>query len=646
MRLTTALVTIASALVLACSSQVEAVPVVAGYLLINPTTGPARLKALADNAANIPINRVFLAFARPGMVYVPGSNTLQYVGLNYANTPDYGFADLKTRVTALQAAGVEVFLSVGGWNYGCFPYLYTYYSVGGYGTTTPNYYKIQENGGSLAACTEANMWCYTCEPKSEGTVLGDFDIFPEPSNSSTWQAAQKYVTAQAGGEAPVFHPEMVPGKTWTDPVTKISNLVPGTDYYVKQNRDPYQDLVYLAKDLGLAGVDIDYEEMWHADYYKVGPATGPWTSNQTVYKYAAIMRDVMVNIQAIKPSIKLATAASAAGGLSTNWWGGNLKNIWYNVHKWYPEVYNFLAVGSNAGGVNVMTYDLSNNQQYYECPDSNTCSLSQQVNYYMKGYADNSMPATVGYEIGIPAYPASDHDPTHQLPLTQSELTSILNVQGKNGGFFWELYKPAGSTANLDVTTAAQQICKAALGASTPRCSGVIPQPGGTVPSSSAPGTATATATDTKTVAPTTAVPVPTTTQGSNTCSAAPWSASATYNANAQVSYNGRLYTAQWWSQNNIPTAGVPWVDNGPCTGSTGPSTANPTATPTPGGGNCAGASAYSASTAYSGGAKVTYGGFIYTAQWWTQGETPGTAASWIKGAACSATLRRRHYKN
>ncbi|KAF9583849.1 hypothetical protein BGW38_008341, partial [Lunasporangiospora selenospora] len=448
MRLTTALVSIASAVILAVTTTVVAEPAVSGYLLFNPNDGPAKLKALADNAANIPINRIFLSFARPGMVYVPGSNTLEHVGLNYINSGDYGFADLKAQVAKLQAGGVEVFLSVGGWNYGCFPYLYAYYSVGGYGTTTPNYYKILQNGGSLAGCTEANMWCYTCEPKWQNTVLGDFDIFPEPSHSPTWQEAQAYVVSKAGGQPPVFHPEMSPGSLWTDPKNNKVNLVPGSDLYIKQKRDPYQDLVYLAKDLGLVGVDIDYEEMWHADYYKVGPSTGPWTNHQTVYKYAAIMRDVQINIQAIKPSIKLGTAASAAGGLSSNWWGGNLKNIWYLFYKWYPDVYNYIAAGANSGGVNVMTYDLSNNQQYHECPEPGICSLSQQVNYYMQSYALNNMTATVGYEIGIPAYPDKDHDPTHQLPLVQTELSGILAAQGTKGGFFWELYKPPGAAGN------------------------------------------------------------------------------------------------------------------------------------------------------------------------------------------------------
>lgn len=58
------------------------------------------------------------------------------------------------------------------------------------------------------------MWCYTCEPKSENTVLADFDIFPEPQDSETWKQAQKYITdlsAKAGKEKPVYHPEIVPG---------------------------------------------------------------------------------------------------------------------------------------------------------------------------------------------------------------------------------------------------------------------------------------------------------------------------------------------------------------------------------------------------------------------------------------------------
>ncbi|KAF9135035.1 Chitinase 1 [Linnemannia schmuckeri] len=161
--------------------------------------------------------------------------------------------------------------------------------------------------------------------------------------------------------------------------------------------------------------------------------------------------------------------------------------------------------------------------------------------------------------------------------------------------------------------------------------------PSTTTTTSTRTTTTTITTTVTSTT-PTRTTTIPTTTPGP--CSAPYWSATATYGAQAQVSYNGRLYTALWWSQNNIPTDGAPWSDNGPCSG-TAPS---PTATPPSG--SCGSVGGWSSSTAYSGGAKVSYAGFIYTAQWWTQGETPGSASVWVKGAACTGTLRRRLYAN
>merc|ERR1719361_1140620 len=134
--------------------------VVGGYILMERQGAdgePIGLKAMAKLAAaakTIPINRLWVAFFSPDMVYVPGSNTLANTGLHINNkSSDAGFAELKKYIGMLEAGGVEVFLSMGGWNYNCWPYMYTRYSVGGYGTHTPNYWKIQQYGGcSIDGC--------------------------------------------------------------------------------------------------------------------------------------------------------------------------------------------------------------------------------------------------------------------------------------------------------------------------------------------------------------------------------------------------------------------------------------------------------------------------------------------------------------
>ncbi|KAG0223538.1 Chitinase 1 [Actinomortierella wolfii] len=151
----------------------------------------------------------------------------------------------------------------------------------------------------------------------------------------------------------------------------------------------------------------------------------------------------------------------------------------------------------------------------------------------------------------------------------------------------------------------------------------------------------TTSAVTTTTVPPvTTTTAVPTQTGGA--CNAPAWNAATAYNGGAVVSYNGRKYTAKWWTQGDVPTApGSPWADNGPCSGS-GPT---PTATPTPTPGGCSGVSAWNSSTAYSGGAKVSYEGYVYTAQWWTQGDTPGTNPVWVRGAACSGSSASKSKK-
>jgi hypothetical protein len=161
---------------------------------------------------------------------------------------------------------------------------------------------------------------------------------------------------------------------------------------------------------------------------------------------------------------------------STNWWGGNLKGVWYYLNAWYPNISQFMSIGNNAGGINVMTYDLSDNEQFYECPTPTQCTLDQQVAFYMGTYQAAGIAANVGYEIGTPAYPDPTHDPSHQLPLTAAEFALILQITqpASTGAILWEVFKPVEGGGELTVTQVCQQLCKL-LFPTAARCSGSIP---------------------------------------------------------------------------------------------------------------------------------------------------------------------------
>ena len=457
---------------------------VGGYLLLKDID---ELNVLAENAKTIPFTRIYLAFLLPSLTYEAGSKTLSNTGLD-----KFEWGDVYNATEQLIEGGVEVFLSMGGWNAGCFPYFYARYSVAGYGSHTPNFWEIQQYGqGDIDNCVESNQFCYVCEPPSENTTLADFDMFPEPKGHDTWEAAKSFIESNAGDPAPIWSEDMVPGKQYTDSKTGISVLVPGSDSGLAAGRNPYQDIVYLAKDLGVTGIDLDYEEMWHADYYKTdapaaaptdplfrldkrpmdhfGNYTGPWNLHQTVYKYSAIAKDIQSNIETIAPNLKFGTAAAAVGAWVGDWWGGNLKGLWAEANQKFPEIIKDTEV-------NVMTYDLSADEDFHECPDDQDCPLDKQVAYYMNTFKTANIAASVGYEIGTPAYPSPIHDKQNQLPLTKDMLASIIaTTQSQhNGGFIWEIFKDVADPTQATPQDVAQAICNSVRSGDS-RCSGTIP---------------------------------------------------------------------------------------------------------------------------------------------------------------------------
>jgi chitinase len=122
---------------------------------------------------------------------------------------------------------------------------------------------------------------------------------------------------------------------------------------------------------------------------------------------------------------------------------------------------------------------------------------------------------------------------------------------------------------------------------------------------------------------------------GGGTCSAPAWVSTTAYNGGAVVSYNGHQWTAKWWTQGDIPgnNSQNVWTDNGACSGGSNPS---PSASSGTGGGTCS-APAWVSTTAYNGGAVVSYNGHKWTAKWWTQGDIPGNNSQnvWTDNGAC-----------
>ncbi len=122
---------------------------------------------------------------------------------------------------------------------------------------------------------------------------------------------------------------------------------------------------------------------------------------------------------------------------------------------------------------------------------------------------------------------------------------------------------------------------------------------------------------------PTTNSPTPV-----GSCSAPPWNSSTAYTGGMQVSFNGHKWTAKWWTQGDTPgnNSQNVWTDNGACSG--GGTAAPP--------GKCT-LSAWNSTTAYNGGAQVSFNGHKWTAKWWTQGDTPGNNSQnvWTDNGPC-----------
>jgi hypothetical protein len=191
----------------------------------------------------------------------------------------------------------------------------------------------------------------------------------------------------------------------------------------------YANLIKLASDLGIEGIDFDYDEFWHANKYAItwAPSSkGEWSTDiaksiikaggptynnlmhygtnsgvsfvmpKTIDKVEAILHSIMDDpgakylkfTAAVTPvgarpitgfiSKEKFPNINSEGGL---WWKGNLKGLWYNLIDKNP------AIASRFETLGLMTYDLCGDNPK-TCPPypNGPLDLPQQVNAYMKEY--------------------------------------------------------------------------------------------------------------------------------------------------------------------------------------------------------------------------------------------------------------------
>jgi hypothetical protein len=71
-------------------------PVYGAYVLLTRGRAPAKSVGLAefqmlvDKAKTMPLNRIWISFFSPTMVYMPGSNTLENTGMTLTDDADLG----------------------------------------------------------------------------------------------------------------------------------------------------------------------------------------------------------------------------------------------------------------------------------------------------------------------------------------------------------------------------------------------------------------------------------------------------------------------------------------------------------------------------------------------------------------------------
>nr|WP_326854014.1 chitinase [Actinocrinis sp.] len=298
---------------------------------------------------------------------------------------------------------------------------------------------------------------------------------------------------------------------------------------------------------------------------------------------------------------------------------------------------NAVSNGARIDVVNIMTFDYYDGGTHEMAQNSESAAtgLHGQLASLYPGDSSTQLWNMIGVTemIGIDDYGAAETFTTADAPTMEQWATQ----QGIAELSFWALQRDNGGcvgTSGSDTCSGISQSTWYFSNTFEPFTSGATagsPSPS-TSPSGGGSPSASPSVSASVSVSPSSSA-------GTGSCVAAAWVSTLAYNGGAVVSYNGHTWSAKWWTQGDVPgnNAQNVWSDNGACTGSGG-GTPSASASATSGsGGSCSTLAAWSASTAYNGGATVSYNTHKWTAKWWTQGDIPGNNAQnvWTDNGTC-----------
>ncbi|KAI5124432.1 hypothetical protein M0805_008316 [Coniferiporia weirii] len=143
-------------------------------------------------------------------------------------------------------------------------------------------------------------------------------------------------------------------------------------------------------------------------------------------------------------------------------------------------------------------------------------------------------------------------------------------------------------------------------------------------------------------------------------CSAPAYVSGTSYSGGSQVSYQGYIWQAKFYSSTTpVNDPNGEWSAISVCSGgsSTAPTTTSKTTSTsktststsststTPASGSCSGVAAWSSGVAYTAGEKVVSGGHLWTANWWTEGDVPSsTVGDWTDDGACTTSRKMSRF--